>query len=156
MNHTMRDARPDESALISDLALRSKGYWPYSAEFLEACREELTYPPDKISCPDYRFVVIERADADGLAGFVLLHLASAEQVDMDALFVEPACIGQGVGKALWLRGVELAREYGAKRIEIHADPYAEPFYSAMGARRVGDVPSGSVPGRVLPRMHFDL
>ncbi|MFF2517849.1 GNAT family N-acetyltransferase, partial [Streptomyces sp. NPDC058086] len=29
---------------------------------------------------------------------------------------------------------------------------AEPFYRAMGAVRIGNVPSGSIAGRVLPQM----
>jgi hypothetical protein len=33
---------------------------------------------------------------------------------------------------------------------LEADPGAEPFYLAMGARRCGSVPSGSIPGRLLP------
>ncbi|MEO1576840.1 MAG: GNAT family N-acetyltransferase [Pseudomonadota bacterium] len=152
----LREARPDESAAISALALRSKGYWPYSAEFLEACRDELTYPPQKIASDPYLFTLAETGDDSRLAGMLLVHLESPGQVGLDALFVEPECIGQGVGRALWQRAVEQATVHGAQRIEIHADPYAEPFYAAMGAVRVGEVPSGSVPGRVLPLMHFAL
>nr|WP_211354784.1 hypothetical protein [Stackebrandtia albiflava] len=37
-----------------------------------------------------------------------------------------------------------------------ADPGAEPFYRRMGAVRIGEAPSGSVPGRVLPRMTVRL
>jgi hypothetical protein len=33
---------------------------------------------------------------------------------------------------------------------LEADPGAEPFYLAMGARRCGSVRSGSIPGRLLP------
>ena len=151
---SLRDARPEESPDISALALRSKGYWPYSDEFLEACREELTYPPQKIARSEYLFTVAE--DSNGPAGMLVVHLESAEQVGLDALFVEPDRIGQGVGKALWERAIEQARAHGAQHIEIHADPYAEPFYAAMGAVRVGEVASGSVSGRVLPLMRFAL
>lgn len=38
----LRSARADEVQMLSELALRSKGYWGYDAAFLEACREELT------------------------------------------------------------------------------------------------------------------
>jgi len=33
---------------------------------------------------------------------------------------------------------------------IDADPNAEGFYLKMGAERVGESPSGSIPGRMLP------
>jgi hypothetical protein len=36
----------------------------------------------------------------------------------------------------------------------HADPYAESFYAKYGAERIGEAPSGSIPGRFLPRMRF--
>ena len=38
-----RIARADEHEEMSSLALRSKSHWGYSAEFLQACRAELTY-----------------------------------------------------------------------------------------------------------------
>jgi len=37
---------------------------------------------------------------------------------------------------------------------LDADPDAEPFYLHHGARRIGEVPSGSIPGRMLPRLAF--
>lgn len=156
MTVRLRAARPDESAAISALALRSKAYWPYSADFIAACREELTYPPEQIQSDAYLITVAQAADSDALAGMLVVHLESAEQVGLSALFVEPDCIGRGVGKALWRHAVAQASAHGATRIEIHADPYAEPFYAAMGAVRVGEVPSGSVAGRVLPLMHYAL
>jgi hypothetical protein len=35
---------------------------------------------------------------------------------------------------------------------IDADPGAVPFYERMGAVPAGLVPSGSIPGRFLPRL----
>jgi hypothetical protein len=35
-----RRARPNEAAVLSELALRSKAYWGYSDEFMEQCRAE--------------------------------------------------------------------------------------------------------------------
>ena len=37
----VRPGHPGEAAILSDLALRSKSYWGYDADFLEACRDEL-------------------------------------------------------------------------------------------------------------------
>ena len=39
---------------------------------------------------------------------------------------------------------------GAGRMVIQSDPHAEGFYLHMGARRVGERASDSIPGRVLP------
>jgi hypothetical protein len=37
---------------------------------------------------------------------------------------------------------------------IDADPHAEAFYLAMGAVRVGEAASESIPGRSLPRLAY--
>ena len=84
------------------MALRSKGYWGYDQEFLDACRAELTFRPED--------VVTRR----------------------------------------------IAREAGYTSLLIEADPNAVGFYEAMGADRIGEVPSGSLPGRTLPLLVFRL
>ena len=66
------------------------------------------------------------------------------------LFVDPPAIGSGAGRLLYRHVLETAGRLGFTRLTIDADPYAEPFYLAMGARRIGTAPSGSIPGRMLP------
>ena len=41
-------------------------------------------------------------------------------------------------------------------MSIQSDPYAEGFYLAMGAVRVGELESTVTPGRMLPLLRFDL
>jgi GNAT superfamily N-acetyltransferase len=72
------------------------------------------------------------------------------------LFVEPQAIGTGVGRALYHHVLATARALGFTALRIEADPNAEPFYRAMGARPVGVVPSGSIPGRELPVLEVAL
>lgn len=42
--------------------------------------------------------------------------------------------------------------------ESSSDPFAEPFYLKLGARRIGAVPAPmpGAPGRVLPVLEFNL
>jgi GNAT superfamily N-acetyltransferase len=68
------------------------------------------------------------------------------------MFVEPQAIGQGIGRLLFERTIAAGRDRGFTQLTIDADPNAEPFYRAMGAVRIGTVPSGSIVGRVLPQM----
>lgn len=68
------------------------------------------------------------------------------------LFVDPKAIGQGIGRLLFEHTIAAGREPGFAQITIDADPNAEPFYRTMGAVRIGNVPSGSIAGRVLPQM----
>lgn len=146
-----RAARADDAAVVSRLALRSKGHWGYSEEFLAACREELTYSAEQ--CGSGRMVVAD--DGDRIRGFHLLE-GTPPQGELVALFVDPESIGGGLGGRLLRDALALASEAGFTTVSLDADPDAEPFYRHHGAVRVGEAPSGSVPGRMLPRLRFDL
>ncbi|WP_433540444.1 hypothetical protein ACQP10_34775 [Streptosporangium sandarakinum] len=60
------------------------------------------------------------------------------------------------GRRLFEHAVTAARGLGFARLAIEADPNAEPFYLARGAVRTGEVPSGSVPGRLLPLLEITV
>ncbi|MFD2691099.1 GNAT family N-acetyltransferase [Streptomyces phyllanthi] len=142
----IRPARAEEATALTELVLRSKAHWGYDAEFLEACREELTVRPGEIA--DRRIVVAEDADL-GMLGVASLE-GTAPQGRVGLCFVEPRAIGRGVGRALYSHVMGAARDLGFTRITIESDPNAEPFYRRMGARPVGRTPSGSIAGRELP------
>ena len=72
------------------------------------------------------------------------------------LFVVPEAMGRGFGKGLWRHMLHEARERGYRCILIDSDRYAEPFYLAMGAKRVGLTPSSVFEGRYLPLLRYDL
>ena len=139
------------SGAISELALRSKGHWGYDAEFLAAVREELTYGPADCASGEM-FVAYVGCD---LAGFGRLS-ANGSEGELDALFVDVPWIGHGVGGALMSYALDRARDQGLTRVRLDADPGAESFYVRFGARRIGEMPSGSIEGRVLPRMEFQI
>lgn len=141
----LRPARPAEAGLLSELALTSKAYWGHDPEFLAACRAELTLTPDDV---DPRRVTV--AEFDGrVLGFAAL-AGTPPEVELAMLFVDPGHIGNGVGRALWTAAVATAATLGAETMTIESDPQAEPFYLAMGATRIGEAESGSIPGRKLP------
>jgi GNAT superfamily N-acetyltransferase len=147
----LRPGRDEEAGLLSQLALRSKGYWGYDQDFLDACRAELTLTPEDIRTR--QVTVAERGGQ--IIGFSAL--AGQPPVGtLEELFVEPDHIGTGVGRALWRQAMVTARTVGFERITLEADPGAEPFYLAMGARRCGSVASGSIPGRVLPLLEVPI
>ena len=72
------------------------------------------------------------------------------------LFVEPSAVRSGTGKALLVWATDVAKKLGAARLIIDADPDAAPFYRRMGADDVGQASSGSVPGRMLPKLAMNL
>ena len=96
------------------------------------------------------------------AGGALLGVAAAVPMeekgtyDLDRLFVEPGAIKSGVGRALLLAIAEMLREEGAERLSILADPNAAAFYERLGAELVGEGPSDSMPGRMLPLLSMKI
>lgn len=147
----LRAALPDDAEALGELAFRSKAYWGYDEAFMAACRDELTIAPDEVAAR--RTTVAER---DGtVVGFATLD-GEPPEGELGMLFVDPAGIGTGVGRLLFEHMADMARRLGFARLTIDADPNAEPFYRAMGAERVGSVPSGSIPGRTLPLLALPL
>jgi GNAT superfamily N-acetyltransferase len=147
----IRSALVDELGELSDLALRSKAVHGYSPEFLEACREELTITPARLA--DETILVAEQSGRR--LGFVAVTVEN-DSAELTDLFVEPDQRGSGVGSLLLETAVETARSAGAIRLEIEADPHAEDWYRKRGAERIGETPSGSIPGRTLPVLELRL
>ena len=151
MQIEMRPARAEEAEALSRLALRSKAQWGYDAQFLEACRPALTLRPHEISA---RRAVV--AEASGhLVGFYTLDGVPPEG-ELGNLWLEPTHTRRGVGRRLWHHAMAAARAIGFTAVLIDAEPHAEGFYVAMGAERIGSVPSTAVAGRLLPRLRFRL
>ena len=69
------------------------------------------------------------------------------------LFVDPAAIGTGVGRALLIDALTVARTAGLDALLIESDPDAEPFYRSHGAEPAGTRTSVST-GRELPLLRI--
>ncbi len=144
----IRLARPAEAVAITSLAFRSKASNGYDAAFMAACRAELTFDARSFArgetwlCED---------GAGRLLGFFDLRW-EGETAEAEAFYVEPDAKGQGVGRLLWEKLEARAAALGAREIGADADPAAVPFYRRMGLEPAGESPSGSIPGRMLPRL----
>jgi GNAT superfamily N-acetyltransferase len=77
------------------------------------------------------------------------------QGHLEWLFVDPDAIGQGLGRLLWNDVLERTRGAGFTELEIESDRFAEPFYFAMGAVRIGATLS-PVDGAELPLLRVRL
>ncbi len=72
-----------------------------------------------------------------IVGFSLLLAPVAGIAELDGLFVDPDHWHQGIGKALMLDAVTLARAENALAVEVTANPRAEGFYAKLGFIRIG-------------------
>lgn len=147
---TLRSATEADLPLINPMILRSKAHWGYDAVFMKACVDELTLTPSDIT----ENPTIVAVFASRIIGVARINLSDAAV--LEELYVDPAAMGQGAGRVLfnWCR--ETARAAGCTIMTLDADPQAEPFYQAMGATRIGLVPSGSIADRFLPQMSFEI
>ena len=148
---TIRTPTIDELSGLSDLCFRSKAVWGYDERFMEACRGELSFEPR-----DLELTPIAVAELDGKPIGVAQLKVVDDEADLLKLFVEPSALRCGIGKALLVWAADVAKKLGATRLTIEADPDAAPFYRRMGACDVGQAPSGSVPGRLLPKLAMNL
>lgn len=141
MTVVIRKALPSEADAISQLIFRSKRSNGYDDAFMDACRTELTVSKADLAGD---FWVAEQ---NGILGCACL-----KNGEVITFFVAPESKRQGVGRALWARLLARAQQLGMKNLQLDADPAAVPFYQSMGFEVVGEVPSGSIAGRMLPLM----
>jgi GNAT superfamily N-acetyltransferase len=121
--------------------------WGYDNDFMEACRKELTIEP----C-DLRSTSIAVAEKNSkIVGVAQIKVVGIE-ADLLKLFVEPTTLRGGIGRTLFAWATDQATSSGANRLVIEADPGAVPFYRRMGAGDCGLAPSGSIAGRMLPKL----
>jgi len=153
-NFKIRTAAKQEARYLSELAFRSKRYWGYDRDFMESCRDDLTYTPARIDSPDFDFRVYE--EDDHVVAFYALHYLQPGVAELEAFFVDPPRIGCGIGRHLAEHAKMTATDRAVKRIIIQSDPYAQAFYLSMGARAIGSRESASIPGRYLPLFEFSL
>lgn len=153
----LRLAKSSECGNLSALALRSKAYWGYDPLFIQACRAELAVDPKAAAAG--RVVVLMEEDTP-LGFYALGSGERSDEAEISLLFVEPAVIGRGIGRALWEHAVAKARGEGLTRLKVLSDPFALGFYRAVGATLSGKMrsavraPDGSE--RCLPVLHYEL
>jgi GNAT superfamily N-acetyltransferase len=151
MQLLIRAPKVEELPALSELCMRSKAVWGYDAAFMAACRAELTFDPRDL----LNSKIAVAAQGDSVLGVAQVSMAGRD-ADLQKLFVEPGALRGGVGRALFAWALDAARDMGALRMIIEADPDAAPFYRRLGARDLGVAPSRSIVGRMLPRLVLDV
>ena len=151
MSYIIRPPAVEELPALSALCFRSKAVWGYDNDFMEASRKELSIEPGDLGSTSV--AVAERGGR--LIGVAQIKVVGSE-AELLKLFVEPTVMRSGIGRTLFAWATDLATSQGADCLLIEADPDAAPFYRRMGARDIGLAPSGSLPGRMLPKLVKDL
>lgn len=149
MTLTIRPAQPGEAASLTALMWRSKAHWGYSEAFMALARPQMV-----LSEADIAVQTVCVGEADGLViGFYQLRMHE-DGLWLEDLFIEPAHIGRGYGKALFVHAVAAARARGADALHFESDPHAEGFYRALGCEKISE--RLSLFDRLIPRMRYTI
>lgn len=147
----IRPADANEASALTNIALEAKRYWGYPEHWIKHWESDLTVSPDFI-LDNHVYVAEENGKIQGFYALIV----TGEKAELDHMWVTPAAIGTGVGKALFLDAMERAAELKVNAVEISADPNAAGFYRRMGATQVGET-DASFDGvtRKLPRLKIE-
>jgi GNAT superfamily N-acetyltransferase len=124
----------------------------------EANREALLAHPDAIAVP------LEQVDAGDvflaerggrIVGFAAVVARDDGDAELDAIFVEPECWKQGIGRVLLDEAERIASRRGARAMHVTANPDALAFYGARGYVVDGETQTRFAPAptmiKALPR-----
>lgn len=134
MTAAIRSAQLAERTALEDLQRRSSMDEPMY-------RAQLAAHPDAIELPGEQILAgaVRVAEQDGvIVGFAVLLAPVAGGCELDGLFVEPARMRSGVGRQLVDDAKRIARQQGATRIDVIANPQAVAFYERVGFRKSGE------------------
>lgn len=150
---TLRLAKPEDAEALTVLAIAAKSYWGYSDAFMAAAHDALTISPADIASRPYVVAELEH-EAQPVAVYSIGGAPPTGELSL--LWVRPGMMGLGLGRMLWRDMLRSAAQRGFTEITVHADPNAEGFYTRMGADKVGERKSDSIPGRMLPLMKVTI
>jgi GNAT superfamily N-acetyltransferase len=145
-------AKPDDAAELTEIAFAAKRHWGYPEAWIESWRDALTVQPEFIASHETCAAILDGRTV----GFYALGRRD-DRLDLLHLWVLPDAMGQGVGRSLFLHGLERAKEIGCQELEIESDPNAEGFYQHMGAHRVRvNIKELDGQRRELPILTYDI
>lgn len=145
----IRFAAPGEAPVLEALQRRSSLVWEEYREALLAHPDAISVTESEVEQHSVRVAVAN----DRIVGFCTTFPLDVATAEIDALFVEPDLMRNGIGRALITDASGVAIANGVTRLEVTGNPRAVEFYE-----RVGFVADHEVPTRFGPgvRMHRAL
>lgn len=131
---TVRPARVSERTELIALQWRASLGNIGDREALLANPDAIELPAEQITSGD---VFVAELDTV-LVGFAALRLRADDDIDLDALFVEPRMQRRGIGRSLLEHCVDIARQKRCAALIVVANPHAKDFYLACGFSLAGE------------------
>jgi N-acetylglutamate synthase-like GNAT family acetyltransferase len=142
-----RPALTSERQALEDLQRRASLANPNDRQALLSHPEAIELPLEQI-VEGHVFVVEQDGTTMGFAAVVPRDDGNSE---LDALFVEPDCWKQGLGRLLIEHCAMIARTRGSAALHVIGNPHAEGFYRACGFEQIGTIETRFGIGLLLRR-----
>ncbi|MGC4077980.1 MAG: GNAT family N-acetyltransferase [Rubrivivax sp.] len=147
----IRDATRSDLAGINAVTLAAKASWGYAQDHLDAWRQSLLTTEQSL---DLRPTLVA-IEAGAVVGIVQVD-PSTTPWELVSCWVKPGHMRRGIGRTLVREMAARVAAAGQSLLHIDADPNAEAFYLALGAKRIGELPA-PIPGmasRVRPQLRL--
>ena len=151
----IRQARSGEADLLRDLALRVKLLRGQARGCTEEVRDGECPTETQIRSEYMRVFVLEKGGS--VMGFHVLKFQSRHEIELAALFVEPADFGKGSWQLLLNHAKSTAAQLGAERLLFsEADPNTVAQFVNAGATFLGLCESTKKAGQTFASFKLDL
>lgn len=147
----VRRASPNESELLTQIAIESESYWGEDEEFIR--RFSIEYRVSETFIKNNPTYVLE--DDSEIVGFYAI-TQNNNITELEYLYIKRSMIGKGCGKFLWMHIIKKCEELGVTRIELVTSPEALDFYKRQGAKQIGVVESTLRNGRMIPKLEYQI
>ncbi len=124
----IRHARLGELPALEALQMRAAWIW-------EQYRDDLAAHPDDVRLTDDAIEqsrVRVATSGSERTGFAEWSVTSADEGELEGLFVEPGSMRRGIGGRLLQDVFALARDAGVRRIAVVAEPHVAVVYERVG------------------------
>ena len=149
---TIEKARKKDARILTDLTIRSKSYWDYSAEQIMSWKDDLTITTAYIDKNEVYKLTNKHNIIIGYYSYIILNNAV---IKLDNLFIDPPYIGHDYGTLLMNDFLKRIKSLKFDKVTLDADPNAEKFYHKFGFKTVGKLKS-TVENRFLPIMEIKI
>lgn len=140
-----------DAETLTDITLKSKAHWGYSAEQIESWIEELTISKTYIETNHVFKLLIQ----DKTIAYYSYCMESDTTVTLDNLFVVPDYMRKGYGSYLLKDFLARIKAVDIQKVVLESEPNTVDFYKHFGFIKTGQRES-SIKERYLPQMelHF--
>ncbi len=144
----IRDGAPEDADALRDIHRRASYIWTEDRHHLDAHPEVFGVDPEALAAGDVRLA----HDAGGIPlGFATARPTANRGAELEDLFVEPAAMRRGIGRALVEDAARRGAERGWTRLHVIAAPRTLSFYERAGFRTEGAASTRFSPALSLVR-----